>query len=138
MKHIAYNVSKDMKIPYICCTYFMNYETIKQTVSDLCSNTTGPETLDYVVGLFNKVVSEVSSVLNCCGVITKCMCVNSTNVQAIDLGCGKYNSVHACRRMLPQGVTDLENLVTPASKVKPQKETFLIPLIDITRSLDEI
>lgn len=91
----------------------MNYDIVKKTVSELCMKTTGPETLDYVVGLFNRVVSE-----------------------AIDLGCGKYNSVQQCRKMMPDGVDVLEQLVKPP--IRPQNGTFLVPLIEITRALDEV
>lgn len=70
LSYVANNVSKDGKIPYICCAYFLNQVHLRKTVSNMCDAITGPSTTEYVIGMFNRVVSE-----------------------AIDLGCGKYRWV---------------------------------------------
>jgi hypothetical protein len=86
---------------------------LTNTIKNLCHDVTGPETLEYVISLFNKAVSEV-----------------------VDLGCGKYSSTAKCQALLPESVQVYHDLVTPESKVTPQRTSFLVPLIRITKDLD--
>lgn len=112
LNHIAYNVSQDDKIPFICCSFFITRQEIEKEVTDLCSDVTGTATKDYLMKLMEKAVSD-----------------------AIDLACGKYSSMDVCNKEIPEGMQTLTDIIDDRNFVS-QNTSFFVPLIQITKDLD--
>lgn len=66
LEYIQFNVTENDILPSLCCAFYTFYHETKIIVDNLCLNTTGPETSDFVVNLVKAVVTD-----------------------ALDLGCGR-------------------------------------------------
>lgn len=66
LEYIQFNVTDTDILPSLCCAFYTFYHETKMIVDNMCLNTTGPETSDFVVNLVKAVVTD-----------------------ALDLGCGR-------------------------------------------------
>jgi len=110
LNHIAYNVSKEAKIPFICCSFFVGREEMEREVTEMCEST---ETKEWLIKMMERAVND-----------------------AVDLACGKYSSIQVCRKEIPEGMETLERIIQDQYFV-PQNSSFFVPLMAITEDLDD-
>lgn len=102
------NTSDTHIIPYTCCSYFKVFEEAQTVLTKTCVPITGPETVEYVLGLINTIAAE-----------------------PIELGCGRYDSVRNCKQNLPEAMEVYERL-----PVVSKGYSIIIPLLGLFERLD--
>lgn len=113
IEYIADNVTTEEIIPYGCCAFFKVFEEAKRELHTYCDKLTGPDTVDYVLGLIKTMTSDM-----------------------IELGCGKYSSVVNCNLHLPAAMKIYVELVTPMEKVPRRTYSPVVPSVRILKRLD--
>lgn len=113
LEYIVQKVETNEVIPYICCSYFKTFEDAKLALHNFCDQVTGPETVDYALGLVKAMSSDM-----------------------IDIGCGKYASVASCNQHLPEAMKKFSELSTPLEKVPKWDYSPVVPSVKILKRLD--
>lgn len=101
------SIEKDKKLPWVCCGY---QYTGNATTTDLARDC-GQQTLDYTNGIMRSLFSDV-----------------------MDLTCGKFNSIAACKEQLPESFAKYSEIAAQKD-LRPQSSLWK-PLLKITRSLE--
>lgn len=115
IEYIADNVTDSEVIPYMCCSYFKVYQDAERDLHGYCDKLTGPETVDYIMGM-----------------------VKSMSADMIDMGCGRYASVKSCEANFAHGMKIMKEMVTPISKVKPRQYSPIVPSVRVLKRLDKV
>lgn len=113
--YIAKNVSDSQVIPFMCCSYFKVYEDAERDLHSYCDSVTGPETVDYILGM-----------------------VKATSADMIDMGCGRYSSVKNCKTHFSDGMKIMDEMITPKSKIKKMEYSPVVPSVRVLQRLDTL
>lgn len=112
LNHIADEVDPNDMIPNLCCSYQYMYDEGVKLVQEQCSSRTGPSTAKYVMNMVESVLAS-----------------------AVDLGCGKHNSLAVCKSLMPKEMELFVNL-TMIGQMEEIKYTPVIPMLKIAQNLD--
>lgn len=112
LNYIADEVNPNEMIPNLCCSYQYMYDEGIKLVRDQCTNKTGPGTANYVMSIIENVLSS-----------------------AVDLGCGKHNSLAVCNNLMEKEMKLFANLTLIGQK-EEIKYTPVVPMLKIAQNLD--
>ena len=117
LEFIQKNTTEDQIIPYMCCAFYTFYRETQIIVDNMCLNTTGPGTSEFIINIIKAIVTD-----------------------ALDLGCGQYGSFKKCQDNLPTSVQIFASIfqhdkyLNSTYPVPPYSP--VIPMIAISKRLD--
>lgn len=117
LEYIEKNTTDIQIIPYMCCAFYTFYRETQMIVDNMCLNTTGPGTSEFIINLIKAIVTD-----------------------ALDLGCGQYGSYKKCTDNLPDGIRIFTQIFqhdafsNSTYAVPPYSP--VIPMIAISKRLD--
>jgi len=105
--------SKDLNnvIPGVCCAVSVVLLDIKNDLKTICDGRSPSDTDQFVINFIKAILSD-----------------------AIDIVCGKYNTIEVCKETQPNITAGIEESLT--ERKSSYENTLVVPLLDIINKLD--
>ncbi|XP_074595962.1 uncharacterized protein LOC141851080 isoform X2 [Brevipalpus obovatus] len=100
-----------VQLPLFCCSFHLFRECLIDSVTELCKNSTGPASAQYIEGTISDAVAEF-----------------------MDLACNKHSSKEDCDKNQPRGMARLRRIM--AKDVQPQNTSPLFHFLQFAIKYD--